>query len=133
MTPADLEALLSKLRDPVYDNDVLHRYEAANAITDLRAEVAQLEQHKRWRDETMGTHYADCWREHYDCAMSRIAELERERDALKQDAERYRVLSPQMGKFWGYFDYTGDLIPCPSIPGFIDAWCDARIAARSKP
>ena len=37
------------------------------------------------------THYDGCWKDHHSCARIHIAELRYELDALRKDAERYRL------------------------------------------
>jgi len=62
-------------------NTINIRTELESAHKRLHAAEARL----RWRDEDTGTtHYDGCWRDHYACAMARIAELE-------ADAERERI------------------------------------------
>jgi chromosome segregation ATPase len=53
----------------------------------LAGALAQMETERQRaeRAEAQITHYPDCWRDHYGCAMERIKALEGERDALKAE------------------------------------------------
>ncbi len=100
--------------DSVYHNPDELLLEAAATIEAQAQEIERLHSRLEWRDGNTGdTHYEGCWRDHYGCAMAEITRLqmendglcnpeelrqtrealgkaEAERDALRQDAERYR-------------------------------------------
>ena len=130
MTPADLDALVARLNDAAYrfgDSypvDAARQREAAAALVQLREENARLKdrleaQFKRLTSMDGLLANAD----------ARIAALEAERDALKQDALRYRWLREKLvyQKSGPHYGWTLDeLIPGDERDAAIDA-------ARSKP
>ena len=94
--------------------------EAAAAITELRAEVARL---KQWQVD-MVAKAADKSLDGYRELGAKCAALEAERDALKQDAARYRWLREKLvyQKSGPHYGWTLDeLIPGDERDAAIDA------------
>jgi Spy/CpxP family protein refolding chaperone len=44
-----------------------------------------------WLSTRPQTHYGDCWREHHECALKKIEELQEETQNLRDIMEKYDI------------------------------------------